>query len=136
MIFQITPSKTFPSIHSQTSPNPIPDQSQFRQSLPLKTKIQFYQNFLPAKRSANHSMFFRRLVKANFDISILLFRFFISLAVFTTNPNPEITPRTTGFIVTPPAIVPIATKPEEVKFMSRFIFLNRPCARFRHQNLL
>ena len=32
-----------------------------RQSLPLKTKIQFYQNFLPAKRSANHSMFFRRL---------------------------------------------------------------------------
>ena len=59
--FQITPSKTFPSIHSQTSPNPIPDQSQFRQSLPLKTKIQFYQNFLPAKRSANHSMFFRRL---------------------------------------------------------------------------
>ena len=55
------PSKTFPSIHFQTSPNPIPDQSQFHQSLPLKTKIQFYQNFLPAKRSANHSMFFRRL---------------------------------------------------------------------------
>ena len=59
--FLRTPSKTFPSIYSQTSPNPIPDQSQFRQSLPLKTKIQFYQNFLPAKRSANHSMFFRRL---------------------------------------------------------------------------
>ena len=55
------PSKTFPSIYSQTSPNPIPDQSQSHQSLPLKTKIQFYQNFLPAKRSANHSMFFRRL---------------------------------------------------------------------------
>ena len=59
--FLRTPSKTFPSIHSQTSPNPIPDQSQSHQSLPLKTKIQFYQNFLPAKRSANHSMFFRRL---------------------------------------------------------------------------
>ena len=55
------PSKTFPSIYSQTFPNPIPDQSQSHQSLPLKTKIQFYQNFLPAKRSANHSMFFRRL---------------------------------------------------------------------------
>ena len=55
------PSKTFPSIYSQTSPNPIPDQSQSHQSLPLKTKIQFYQNFLPAKQSANHSMFFRRL---------------------------------------------------------------------------
>ena len=54
------PSKTFPSIYSQTFPNPIPDQSQFRQSLPLKTKIQFYQNFLPAKQSANRSMFFRR----------------------------------------------------------------------------
>ena len=38
-----------------------------------------------------------------------------------------------GFIVTPPAIAPIATKPEEVQFMSRFIFLNRLCARFRHQ---
>ena len=59
--FLRTPSKTFPSIYSQTSPNPIPDQSQSHQSLPLKTKIQFYQNFLPAKRSANHSMFFRRL---------------------------------------------------------------------------
>ena len=59
--FLRTPSKTFPSIHFQTSPNPIPDQSQSHQSLPLKTKIQFYQNFLPAKRSANHSMFFRRL---------------------------------------------------------------------------
>ena len=58
---EITPSKTFPSIYSQTFPNPIPDQSQSHQSLPLKTKIQFYQNFLPAKRSANHSMFFRRL---------------------------------------------------------------------------
>ena len=58
---EITPSKTFPSIHFQTSPNPIPDQSQSHQSLPLKTKIQFYQNFLPAKQSANHSMFFRRL---------------------------------------------------------------------------
>ena len=79
---------------------PIPDQSQFHQSLPLKTKIQFYQNFLPAKRSANHSMFFRRLLKANFDISILLFRFFISLAVLTIKPTPEITPRTMGFIVT------------------------------------
>ena len=55
------PSKTFPSIYSQTFPNPIPDQSQSHQSLPLKTKIQFYQNFLPAKRSANRSMFFRRL---------------------------------------------------------------------------
>ena len=55
------PSKTFPSIYSQTFPNPIPDQSQSHQSLPLKTKIQFDQNFLPAKRSANHSMFFRRL---------------------------------------------------------------------------
>ena len=55
------PSKTFPSIYSQTSPNPIPDQSQSHQSLPLMTKIQFYQNFLPAKQSANHSMFFRRL---------------------------------------------------------------------------
>ena len=59
--FLRTPSKTFPSIYFQTSPNPIPDQSQSHQSLPLKTKIQFYQNFLPAKRSANHSMFFRRL---------------------------------------------------------------------------
>ena len=59
--FLRTPSKIFPSIHFQTSPNPIPDQSQSHQSLPLKTKIQFYQNFLPAKRSANHSMFFRRL---------------------------------------------------------------------------
>ena len=59
--FLRTPSKTFPSIYSQTFPNPIPDQSQSHQSLPLKTKIQFYQNFLPAKRSANHSMFFRRL---------------------------------------------------------------------------
>ena len=58
---EITPSKTFPSIYSQTFPNPIPDQSQSHQSLPLKTKIQFDQNFLPAKRSANHSMFFRRL---------------------------------------------------------------------------
>ena len=58
---EITPSKTFPSIYSQTSPNPIPDQSQSHQSLPLKTKIQFDQNFLPAKQSANHSMFFRRL---------------------------------------------------------------------------
>ena len=55
------PSKIFPAIYSQTFPNPIPDQSQSHQSLPLKTKIQFYQNFLPAKRSANHSMFFRRL---------------------------------------------------------------------------
>ena len=59
--FLRTPSKTFPSIYPQTSPNPIPDQSQSHQSLPLKTKIQFDQNFLPAKRSANHSMFFRRL---------------------------------------------------------------------------
>ena len=59
--FLRTPSKTFPSIHFQTFPNPIPDQSQSHQSLPLKTKIQFYQNFLPAKQSANHSMFFRRL---------------------------------------------------------------------------
>ena len=59
--FLRTPSKTFPSIYSQTFPNPIPDQSQSHQSLPLKTKIQFYQNFLPAKQSANHSMFFRRL---------------------------------------------------------------------------
>ena len=42
---EITPPKTFPSIHSQTSPNPIPDQSQFHQSLPLKTKIEFDQNF-------------------------------------------------------------------------------------------
>ena len=58
---EITPSKTFPSIPSQTSPNPIPDQSQSHQSLPLKTKIQFDQNFLPAKQSANYSMFFRRL---------------------------------------------------------------------------
>ena len=58
--FLRTPSKTFPSIYSQTSPNPIPDQSQSHQSLPLKTKIQFYQNFLPAKQSANRSMFFRR----------------------------------------------------------------------------
>ena len=56
--FLRTPSKTFPSIYSQTSPNPIPDQSQSHQSLPLKTKIQFYQNFLPAKQSANRSMFF------------------------------------------------------------------------------
>ena len=56
--FLQTPSKTFPSIYSQTFPNPIPNQSQSHQSLPLKTKIQFYQNFLPAKRSANHSMFF------------------------------------------------------------------------------
>ena len=55
------PPKIFPSIYSQTFPNPIPDQSQSHQSLPLKTKIQFYQNFLPAKQSANHSMFFRRL---------------------------------------------------------------------------
>ena len=59
--FLRTPSKTFPSIHFQTFPNPIPDQSQSHQSLPLKTKIEFDQNFLPAKRSANHSMFFRRL---------------------------------------------------------------------------
>ena len=59
--FLRTPSKTFPSIYSQTFPNPIPDQSQSHQSLPLKTKIQFDQNFLPAKQSANHSMFFRRL---------------------------------------------------------------------------
>ena len=59
--FLRTPSKTFPSIYSQTSPNPIPDQSQSHQSLPLKTKIEFDQNFLPAKQSANHSMFFRRL---------------------------------------------------------------------------
>ena len=58
---EITPSKTFPAIYSQTFPNPIPDQSQFHQSLPLKTKIQFDQNFLPAKQSANYSMFFRRL---------------------------------------------------------------------------
>ena len=58
---EITPSKTFPAICSQTSPNPIPDQSQSHQSLPLKTKIQFDQNFLPAKQSANYSMFFRRL---------------------------------------------------------------------------
>ena len=58
---EITPSKTFPSIYSQTSPNPIPDQSQSHQSLPWKTKIQFDQNFLPAKQSANYSMFFRRL---------------------------------------------------------------------------
>ena len=55
------PSKIFPSIYSQTFPNPIPDQLQSHQSLPLKTKIQFYQNFLPAKQSANRSMFFRRL---------------------------------------------------------------------------
>ena len=55
---EITPSKTFPAICSQTFPNPIPDQSQSHQSLPLKTKIEFDQNFLPAKRSANHSMFF------------------------------------------------------------------------------
>ena len=59
--YEITPSKTFPSIYSQTFPNPIPDQSQSHQSLPLKTKIQFDQNFLPAKQSANRSMFFRRL---------------------------------------------------------------------------
>ena len=59
--YEITPSKTFPAICSQTSPNPIPDQSQSHQSLPLKTKIQFDQNFLPAKQSANYSMFFRRL---------------------------------------------------------------------------
>ena len=59
--FLRTPSKTFPSIYSQTFPNPIPDQSQSHQSLPLKTKIQFDQNFLPAKQSANYSMFFRRL---------------------------------------------------------------------------
>ena len=59
--FLRTPSKTFPSIYSQTFPNPIPNQSQSHQSLPLKTKIQFYQNFLPAKQSANRSMFFRRL---------------------------------------------------------------------------
>ena len=58
---EITPSKTFPAIYSQTSPNPIPDQSQSHQSLPLKTKIEFDQNFLPAKQSANRSMFFRRL---------------------------------------------------------------------------
>ena len=58
---EITPSKIFPAIYSQTFPNPIPDQSQSHQSLPLKTKIQFYQNFLPAKQSANYSMFFRRL---------------------------------------------------------------------------
>ena len=58
---EITPSKTFPSIYSQTFPNPIPDQSQSHQSLPLKTKIQFDQNFPPAKQSANYSMFFRRL---------------------------------------------------------------------------
>ena len=57
---EITPSKTFPAIYSQTSPNPIPDQSQSHQSLPLKTKIEFDQNFLPAKQSANRSMFFRR----------------------------------------------------------------------------
>ena len=58
---EITPPKIFPSIYSQTFPNPIPDQSQSHQSLPLKTKIQFDQNFLPAKQSANYSMFFRRL---------------------------------------------------------------------------
>ena len=58
---EITPSKTFPSIYSQTFPNLIPDQSQSHQSLPLKIKIQFDQNFLPAKQSANYSMFFRRL---------------------------------------------------------------------------
>ena len=58
---EITPSKTFSPIYSQTFPNPIPDQSQSHQSLPLKTKIQFDQNFLPAKQSANYSMFFRRL---------------------------------------------------------------------------
>ena len=59
--FLRTPSKTFPSIYLKTFPNPIPDQSQSHQSLPLKTKIQFDQNFLPAKQSANYSMFFRRL---------------------------------------------------------------------------
>ena len=68
----------------KTSPNPIPDQSQFHQSLPLKTKIELIKISSPQSEAQITQCFFVGC-KGNFDISILLFRFFISLAVLTIN---------------------------------------------------
>ena len=92
------PSKTFPSIHFQTSPNPIPDQSQSHQSLPLKTKISSIKISSPQSKAQITQCFFvgckGKFRHFNFAFQILHFT-----RGFDDKPTPEITPRTMGSLL-------------------------------------
>ena len=50
-------------------------------------------------------------------LDLVFFVFLISLVVFKSNPAPLITPKTTGLRVTPPAIVPAATRKVEARLL-------------------
>ena len=62
-------------------------------------------------------------VKANLLISIFRLKFFASVGVFKSMPEPDIVPRIMGFIVKTPATVPVATNLTDAMLLARSNFL-------------